>query len=63
MKSLQQTPSGNRKDRLLELLGGLKGHLLSLMIGVVLYLGYLLIRGSRPFTNMILYNITTLING
>lgn len=59
MKSLQQTPSGNRKDRLLELLGGLKGHLLSLMIGVVLYLGYLLIRGSRPFTNMILYNITT----
>ena len=41
MKSLQQTPSGNRKDRLLELLGGLKGHLLSLMIGVVLYLGYL----------------------
>lgn len=59
MNRLQQIPSGSRKERILNLLGGLKGHLLSLMIGGGLYLGYLLIRSSRQYTNMVLDNITT----
>ena len=54
MNRLQQIPSGSRKERILNLLGGLKGHLLSLMIGGGLYLGYLLIRSSRHYTNMVL---------
>lgn len=57
MNSLQQTPT--KKDKLFDLLSGLKGQLLSLLIGVVLYLGYLLICISRQTTNFILQYLTT----
>ena len=57
MNSLQQTPT--KKDKLFDLLSGLKGQLLSLLIGVVLYLGYLLICISRQTTNFILQHLTT----
>ena len=54
---MQQAPT--KKDKFFDLLSNLKGHLLSLLIAAVLYIGYLLIRNSRQLTNTILDHLTT----
>lgn len=54
---MQQTPA--KKDKFLDLLSNLKGQLLSLLIGIVLYIAYMLIRNSRQLTNAVLEHLTT----
>ncbi len=54
---MQQTPA--KKDKFFDLLAGLKGPLLALLTGGVLYLGYLLISDSRQTANFVLQHLTT----
>jgi hypothetical protein len=48
-----------KKEQLLDFFDAVKGHHLSLAIGVLLYGGYLLVRADKARTNLVIQKITT----